>query len=447
MTLSVQAPPGPRAALDQPVATPRQDRILERLGQLSLIALALCVGLGDIADHTPGTTLVLSAVHALPLVAVAVALLAAIQSRRWPRFPAPLAVPLAVWLAVLVLSAAFAPSHHAEALATLARPVSGALLAWAVADLCRRRQAWLRLLFALTLGGLGVAAMALAEASGAPPVGDLLGAIRDGEIPIGDVPRVAATLSHPNEAALLLELTLPFVVAAAWLANPRWRVPLSIAAMAVMLAIVLTFSRAGIVTALLVLGLLGALAARRRQGHRLLTVALVALVVPLALAWTGSVDPGLDRRLLAGLDESSSLQPPRTQFWSVAGDMLRDQPLLGVGPDNFRWRFVDYSGVDADNLGIHAHNQYLEALADTGVLGLVSLCWLLGTLVLWSVRWLRLAPVEDWPWRAALLACLSAWLIHAVLDDFERFWPASVAFWLIVGLSLRSTSTTSRVSD
>ena len=27
--------------------------------------------------------------------------------------------------------------------------------------------------------------------------------------------------------------------------------------------------------------------------------------------------------------------------------------------------------------------------------------------------------------------------LHAVLDDFERFWPASVAFWLIVGLCLR----------
>ena len=45
-----------------------------------------------------------------------------------------------------------------------------------------------------------------------------------------------------------------------------------------------------------------------------------------------------------------------------------------------------------------------------------------------------LATLEDWPWRAAVLASLSAWLVHAVLDDFERFWPASVAFWLIAGL-------------
>jgi hypothetical protein len=43
----------------------------------------------------------------------------------------------------------------------------------------------------------------------------------------------------------------------------------------------------------------------------------------------------------------------------------------------------------------------------------------------------------DWLWRAALLASLSAWLLHALLDDFERFWPTSVAFWLLAGLNLR----------
>jgi hypothetical protein len=48
---------------------------------------------------------------------------------------------------------------------------------------------------------------------------------------------------------------------------------------------------------------------------------------------------------------------------------------------------------------------------------------------------------KHWAWRVALLASLSAWLLHALLDDFERFWPASVAFWLIVGLSLRVADT------
>ena len=89
----------------------------------------------------------------------------------------------------------------------------------------------------------------------------------------------------------------------------------------------------------------------------------------------------------------------------------------------------------ADNLGIHAHDQYLETLADTGLLGLATLLWL------WlGVARVALAEVReergDWPWRAALMASLAAWAVHAVLDDFERFWPTSIAFWLIVGLTV-----------
>ena len=113
--------------------------------------------------------------------------------------------------------------------------------------------------------------------------------------------------------------------------------------------------------------------------------------------------------------------------------MLRGHPLLGVGPDNFRWLFAAYSDVAVNNLGIHAHDQYLESLADSGILGFVSFAWLLIALVLAAARRIRHARA-DWPWRAAILASLTAWLVHAVLDDFERFWPTHVAFWLIVGL-------------
>jgi O-antigen ligase len=176
----------------------------------------------------------------------------------------------------------------------------------------------------------------------------------------------------------------------------------------------------------------------RGQRRPLASLALAGLVIPAALFWTSLADPGLDRRLTAGLDESSSDQPSRLAFWSVALDMEHDHPWLGVGPDNYRWLFATYAGVPADNLGVHAHNQYLEALADTGLLGLLTLGWLLTQLLRTAVSAvISHAQSVDWPWRLALLASLVTWLLHAVLDDFERFWPASVAVWLIAGLSLR----------
>jgi O-Antigen ligase len=412
---------------------------VEVLAEVALCALAASIGFGDIAQTNSFTTAVLNTVHALVPLAIALALTNAVLTREWPRYPMAVAVPAAVWLAVLVASAALAPSDDADALATLGRPFSGVLLAAAAAYVCRGRSSWLRVLQALALGGLTIGLIGLAEASGAPPVLDALAPLHDGAIPIGDIPRVAATLSHPNETAMLLELCLPLLIAWAWTTRSRWRPLLTLACAATLASIVLTFSRAGTVTAVLSLGLLAVLAFLRKFPRGATAVGLLALVVPLTLACAALQYDGLDRRLLAGLDESSALQPARTEFWSVAVQMTADHPLLGVGPDNFRWLFTSYSGVDADNLGIHAHNQYLEALADTGILGVLSLIWLLSTLVWQCLRGLARAG-PDWPWRAALLASMSAWLTHALLDDFERFWPASVAFWLIAGLSLHRSA-------
>jgi len=406
-----------------------------RLAQAALLALAVCLGLGDIAQVSPFTTLLLNGVHALLPLAIGLAALAILSERRWPFVPRTIALPLVTWLAVQAISALTSSSYRSDALATLGRPASGALLVCAVIGVGNTCRAWLRLNQALALGGLAIATIALAEASGFEPLNDWLASLQDGDIPIGDVPRASATLSHPNEAAMLLELTLQLLIAWAWTAGSRWRLPLTLSGMASMAAIVLTFSRAGIATAVLSLGLLALLAARRAQPRRALAIGLIGLAVPLTFGWAALSDPGLDRRLLANLDESSLTQPPRTQFWTVALQMSHDHPLLGVGPDNFRWLFASYSGTAADNLGIHAHNQYLEALADTGLLGFLTLAWLLSALVVQCVRGLRQAQT-DWPWRAALLVSLSAWLLHALLDDFERFWPASVAFWLIVGLAL-----------
>ncbi|HLZ28224.1 MAG TPA: O-antigen ligase family protein [Chloroflexota bacterium] len=437
---------------------------LDRLAFVTLLVLALCVGLGDIASVTSIDAVLFTGVRGLLPLGIALALLATLLGRRWPAFPSRLARPAVAWLGVLVVSAAFAPSNRLEAVASLERPASGALLAWAVYEVCRTRARWRLLARATALSGLAIALAGLAEASGMPAAHAWLAALHDGSVPIGDVPRIASTLSHPNEAAMLLELSLPLLVAWAWTASRQWRVPLALAALSTLVAMVLTFSRAGVVAGMAGLAVMAGLCVIRGERRPLLSLGAAALAVPAALICAAMTDPGLDRRLTAELSQDSAIsalpaaltaqapivnspsalapQPSRMEFWTAALDMLRDYPWLGVGPDNFRWRFAGYSGVPADNLGIHAHDQYLEALADTGVLGLFTLSWLLVWLVrtaLDGVR--RVTAAGDWAWRAAILASLSAWLLHALLDDFERFWPASVAFWLLAGLNLRLTRT------
>jgi O-antigen ligase len=436
--------PAPASARSE--RTPPSEQRPHRAAALVLVGLAATLGLGDIAQVNPVSAVVVNAIRALVPLMLGLVLFAALRRRRWPRIPRPFALTSAAWLAVLAVSAVSAPTHQGDAIASLARPASGLLLAWAVYEICVTQRQWLRVVHALALGGFAIAVVAILEASRIPLVTSMLADLHDGSIPIGDVPRVAATLSHPNEAAMLLELTLPLLLAWAWTASPRLRRPLTLAALITLLAIALTFSRAGLIATAVALGLLAMPCVRCGAARsRLLILGVVTVAIPLAIGWASVMDPGLDRRVLAGIDESSFGQPSRTEFWSTAVDMFRDRPLLGVGPDNFRWRFADYSSIAADNLGIHAHDQYLETLADTGILGLVSFAWLIATLMRLGVERSRYAArARDRVWRVALLASLAAWLTHAVLDDFERFWPTSVAFWLILGLTLCETTSRTR---
>jgi hypothetical protein len=197
--------------------------MLDRLAFTCLCLLAVSLGVGDIAQVTPFDTAVLNGVHGLLLLVIGLTLVAHIARGQRPAFPSSLALPMAAWLCVLLASAALAAGHRADALASLERPAGGALLAWAVVALCRTETRWVRLSSAIALGGLAIALVGLAEASGAPALSGWLALLRDGPIPIGDVPRIASTLSHPNEAAMLLELTLPLLVAWAWSASQPWR--------------------------------------------------------------------------------------------------------------------------------------------------------------------------------------------------------------------------------
>jgi hypothetical protein len=129
--------------------------------------------------------------------------------------------------------------------------------------------------------------------------------------------------------------------------------------------------------------------------------------------------------------------PGRFQLWQAAIAMVRDYPMLGIGPDNFRWMYGPYSSNARWNTDIHANNLYLEFLADTGVLGLVTFMWFVWRITTLATQGLLTNHRDSsWIWRVALLASLSAWFVHGLLDYFFEFTPTYVAFWIIAGLTV-----------
>jgi len=115
--------------------------------------------------------------------------------------------------------------------------------------------------------------------------------------------------------------------------------------------------------------------------------------------------------------------------------ILRDHPWAGTGLGSFKSVYSQYQSFPDDNLWDHAHNDYAEALAETGFLGgsliVAAIVLFLGL----SFRGLliRLTDGSGWmPFGAALGCC--GLLVHSFFD-FNLHLPAN-ALWFALCLAL-----------
>jgi O-antigen ligase len=133
---------------------------------------------------------------------------------------------------------------------------------------------------------------------------------------------------------------------------------------------------------------------------------------------------------------SPPVAAPRLALWRSALVLWRSRPLLGIGPDNFRRRYVEVIGPAADGRAytdtrIHANDLYLETLADLGLVGVAVLAWL----ALALLRGLRRLSTSG---RVVGLGCglaAGAFFVHGAVDYFLEFTPLFGLFWMLLGLT------------
>lgn len=141
-----------------------------------------------------------------------------------------------------------------------------------------------------------------------------------------------------------------------------------------------------------------------------LLVALAALVAVAVFALLRlSADPG-----------HSTGDILRFDLWRGAGEIIRDHPILGVGPGEFGHVYRAYREPDfPDNRFSTAHNLYLNTLAETGIVGgLVGLA--LG-LVLLRTWWRRWNEVDSPAQQARLSGAFAALVGVGVQSFFDTF--------------------------
>ncbi|MEP6850730.1 MAG: O-antigen ligase family protein [Acidobacteriota bacterium] len=222
---------------------------------------------------------------------------------------------------------------------------------------------------------------------------------------------------------------------------------LLIAAVLMVVAIVLTGSRGGVIGFLgvaLFAGLatlafqrdkeaLGDGGNNRALSRRLLPVAVAA--AGLVMLFSVVVFLGGEQSLLRGsgiVNQQTDLSSGRTQFWSVGLQIFLSHPVIGTGFDTFG---VAYTQFDP-SIGVfrveQAHNDYLQTLADGGILAFV--CLIVFIYFLFRNGIAAIGKRHDQQMRSISIGCLAGCfgiLVHS-LFDFPLRTPANAFFFLML---------------
>jgi O-antigen ligase len=253
--------------------------------------------------------------------------------------------------------------------------------------------------------------------------------MRFGGIPFG--PYV-----NRNHFAGLAELVIPLSLVPLVLGKvrrERWFL-VSLFAVVPIGALVLSASRGGIISFFVELGVLFLwLILRRTLGKHLLTGGAVLFLAFLLVSWLGV------QQLVERFSSMQSLEVTFGKRASMRADTWRiflDHPWLGTGLGTIQIVFPAYETLYDGKIVNHAHNDYLEALAETGIAGGLCCLWFLGILFFDSLRRLS-QPVGAFASSvqlAALIACLG-FLTHSLVDFNLHIPSNALLFFLMANLA------------
>jgi O-antigen ligase len=132
--------------------------------------------------------------------------------------------------------------------------------------------------------------------------------------------------------------------------------------------------------------------------------------------------------------------------WGTALMMFLRHPILGCGYGSFSSNYVsDPASVGAylSQFRMGAHNEYLQALAETGLIGFSAWVWIVVSFFLYGFRLLKkLNTAADsspniFLWRSlgiGIMAAEMSLLVHFLVNNMIQADIVGVPFWLLIGL-------------
>lgn len=221
----------------------------------------------------------------------------------------------------------------------------------------------------------------------------------------------------PNQVSTLLgvgALFLAILASAPMSTGRRWL--LSLAAAAFLTQGILTFSRGGVLAAVISIAVFLLHLALRPNQARGFLVGITALVLALSLAvlpslndWTG----GMMSARYSSLESAG-----RDQLAQQEWELFKRNPILGVGPG-----MAKFKRADPGMRGYAPHSEFSRAMAEHGLLGGLALAILLGLAI---SRYLRSRSL----WQRAWIATAACWWSLTIASTAMRLVLPSLVFAL-----------------
>lgn len=341
----------------------------------------------------------------------------------------PLFLPMAAFgvliLAQIVLrTSTYLHDTITEALLYLAY---GMLCFVSTQSLLRSSQAR-RMAMILSFYGFAIAALALLQ--GIAPNGRLYW-VRE--------PRLGGWIYGPyvnhNHYAGLMEMLIPIplVISLSHLADEKERLAGGIAAAVMAGTVFLSGSRGGMLAVLIEFLLLAILVTRQKRGvGTAVGVGVFAIVLISLLTWLGGKE--LTTRVFSiGRETRTEISGGmRLSIDRDALSMFRRKPVLGWGLGAFPVAYPQFRSFYTNFFVNEAHNDYLQLLTETGVLGFCVMIWFIVALYRAALR-----KISNWTSSVSgslTLACLlgiTGILVHSCLD-FNLQIPANAALFYVL---------------
>jgi O-antigen ligase len=220
----------------------------------------------------------------------------------------------------------------------------------------------------------------------------------------------------------------------------RVRIIASIGVAVVLLPLVFTFTRSAW------LGLLAGMIFMCALQSRKVMIGIGVLVA----AFIFLAPSSMKNRAVSAFDPSHPRNVERVYMWKAGTEMIRDNPVTGVGDIDLAKLYEEYRPPESQEIRSHMHNNFIMFGVIWGVPGLLLFLVLFGKILVSEVRVFLSVQQEEWLLRGTALGALGTFAGFHVAGLFEwNFGDAEIVmlFWMTVGLSLAVGRIIARVPE